>query len=166
MNIREVAVSLSAYNRWVNHQIYEAAAVLSDEDRRRELGGAFGSVHGTLQHLIVADRVWLRRFRRQPLTAVTDQDRQVTFEELRVWRLETDSDLEQWAALLDPDFYEQPFSFTSVVYKRARTVPGWAAVLHVFNHQTHHRGQVMTLLRQLGSTVAISADLPWGPYFD
>ena len=46
------------------------------------------------------------------------------------------------------------------------TVPGWSAVLHLFNHQTHHRGQVLTLLRQLGSPAGIVADIPWGPYFD
>jgi uncharacterized damage-inducible protein DinB len=167
MNIREVASTMAAYNRWVNAQIYEAATALSEEERRRTLGGAFGSVHGTLSHLVVSDQVWLQRFRGQPLTwPAAGQDVHADFASLREARLLTDADLEAWAASIDPAFGDRAFSFRSIVYNRDRTVPGWSAVLHLFNHQTHHRGQVMTLLRQLGSTAPISADLPWGPFFD
>jgi uncharacterized damage-inducible protein DinB len=166
MNIREVAVAYAAYNQWVNGQIYEAAAALTDGDRRRDLGAPLGSVHATLQHLIVADRLWLQRFRGQPPTAQADQNRQLTFDELRAWRLETDADLTRWAESLDPEFGERPFYFVSIVYDRERTVPGWSAVVHMFNHQTHHRGQVMTLLRQLGREPGLVADLIWAPHFD
>jgi uncharacterized damage-inducible protein DinB len=165
MNIREVAMAFAAYNRWVNEQIYDAAAALSDADRKREIGGAFGSVHGTLKHLVQADQLWLQRFRGQPLTAHR-QSYPDDFDELRALRLETDRDVDQWAASLDPELGERPFHFVSVAYNRDRTLPGWAAVVHLFNHQTHHRGQVMTLLRQLGCAPGLVADLPWMPYFD
>lgn len=165
MHLREVATAMAAYNRWVNAQIYEAAARLADDERRRVLGGAFGSVHGTLSHLIVGDRLWLQRFRGESVTIPTP-GQFPDFESLRAARLETDSDIDAWAASLDDDFGDRPFHFRSIAYNRERSVPGWSVVLHLFNHQTHHRGQVLTLLRQLGSQAGIVADLPWGPYFD
>jgi len=167
VNIRDVATTFAAYNRWVNVQIYDAASKITDDARRRTLGGSFGSVHRTLSHLIQGDRLWLQRFHGQPVPQLPPgQDPYPDFESLRSARLDTDGDIDAWAVSLDDAFGDRPFSFKSVVYNRDRTVPGWAAVLHMFNHQTHHRGQVLTLLRQLGSPVGIVADLPWGPYFD
>ena len=167
MNIRDMASTMAAYNRWVNAQIYDAVGALSEDERRRPMGHAFGSLHATLTHLIVGDRLWLQRFRGQPAKLPPPGEELFPdFAALRAARLETDAEIDAWAATLDEAFADRQFSFRSIVYNRDRTTPGWAIVLHFFNHQTHHRGQVMTLLRQLGSTVAILADLPWGPYFD
>ncbi|HEY8550808.1 MAG TPA: DinB family protein [Vicinamibacterales bacterium] len=166
MEMREIAVTMAAYNRWMNEQIYEAVAALTDEERRRELGGAFGSVHGTLCHLLVSDRVWLLRFRGEPIPPDVATGVPETFDALREARRRMDDDIDRWASSLDEAFATRPFRFSSIVYRRERTVPGWAAVLHLFNHQTHHRGQVLTMLRQLGRPPGIVADLPWMPLFD
>ena len=167
MRLQDVAGTMSAYNRWVNTQIYVAAAALPDEARRRSLGGSFDSLHAVLTHLIVGDRVWLQRFRRQPLTVpAPGQALFATFDELAAVRLEVDIDIDAFVATLDDGFGDRPFTFTSIAYKCDRTIPGWAAVMHFFNHQTHHRGQVVTMLRQLGSRAPIVLDLPFGPYFD
>ena len=76
-----------------------------------------------------------------------------------------DGAIARWAATTDDDFAARPFPFHSVTYGRDRVVPGWAAVTHLFNHQAHHRGQVTTLLKQLGQDPGVT-DLPWMPFFD
>lgn len=165
IDMRDTAVALAAYNRWVNGQLYAAAGSLPDEARRREVGGAFSSVHGTLAHLVAADIVWLQRFRGEPVAA-PEPARLETFEGLSGIRRLTDDAIDAWASSIDAGFASRPFHFVSKVYNRERTVPGWAAVLHFFNHQTHHRGQVTTQLRLLGATGPLVADVPWMPYFD
>ena len=157
MFLREMATTLAAYNRWVNRQIYAAAAPLSDADRRKPLGGSFGSVHGTLSHLIVADRLWLNRFRGEPLSAPA-ADPFPEFADLQAARTATDDDIDRWVATLDESFGERPFYFRSIAYNRDRIIPGWSAVLHLFNHQTHHRGQVHCLLTRI-TDAAPSLDL-------
>jgi uncharacterized damage-inducible protein DinB len=167
VNIRDVAATMAAYSRWVNTQMYAAAAALPDDARRRSLGGPFQTLHATLAHIVVGDRVWLQRFRRQPLTwPGPGEDPFPTFEALSAARVEVDADIDTWVATLDDAFADSPFRFTSIAYKCDRTIPGYGAVLHFFNHQTHHRGQALTMLRQLGSGAPIVLDLPFGPYFD
>ncbi|HTV01712.1 MAG TPA: DinB family protein [Luteitalea sp.] len=160
MDVRVYATTMAGYNRWVNEQIFAAAASCADEDRRRAVGGAFGSLHATLEHLLVADQLWLQRFARVPLTAHEGRERLADFEVLRRERVSTDTAIDAWAAALTEDFAAAPFQFTSLAYQRDFTMPGWGAVTHLFNHQTHHRGQVTTLLRLLGCEAALSADLP------
>jgi uncharacterized damage-inducible protein DinB len=69
MDVRTYATTMASYNRWVNGQIFAAATARTDEERRRPVGGAFGSLHATLEHLLVTDQLWLQRFARVPLTA-------------------------------------------------------------------------------------------------
>ena len=87
--------ALARYNRWMNDRLYELAGRMRDEQRRRPLGAFFGSLHGTLNHLLLTDRVWISRF-------------------------------------------------------GACEAPVFNALSHLFNHQTHHRGQATTLFMQLG----------------
>jgi uncharacterized damage-inducible protein DinB len=164
MNLRLYAATMAAYNRWMNEKVYAAAAKLSDEERKRDLGAAFGSIHGTLNHLLVADQAWLQRFRGQAVTMKSvDQELHSAFEELRAAREAMDAEIEAWAAQLDEEFGTRPFRFYSVAYEQELTRPGWVLVAHVFNHQTHHRGQLTTLLEQLGADAGVT-DLPWMPF--
>jgi uncharacterized damage-inducible protein DinB len=168
MRLRDQAVALAAYNRWMNEKVYAAASQLSDDERKRDLGAFFRSVHGTLNHILLADRSWLQRFRGEQVTMTSPHDELYPlFDRLRSARRVTDLEIEQFAGGLDEDdsFADAPFRFWSVTYGKERVVPGWAAVLHMFNHQTHHRGQVTTLLKQLGQDPGVT-DLPWMPHFD
>jgi uncharacterized damage-inducible protein DinB len=160
MDVRAYATTMASYNRWVNGQIFAAATARTDEERRRPVGGAFGSLHATLEHLLVTDQLWLQRFARVPLTAHEGRGRFADFEVLRTERDATDTAIEVWASGVDEAFAGSPFTFTSLAYKRDYTMPGWAAVTHLFNHQTHHRGQAATLLRLLGHEAPLRADLP------
>lgn len=144
------------YNRWMNDKLYALAATLSDDDRKRDAGAFFKSIHGTLNHLLLADRVWLARFQgitvpdgfMGPGIRSLDQELFVDFEELRRQRALTDGELSAWVEALTPDRLAAPLEYTRHGQKVA--APLWGAVAHVFNHQTHHRGQVTTLLMQQG----------------
>ncbi len=166
MNIREYATGLATYNTWMNEKVYACSADLPDADRRRDLGAFFKSIHGTLNHILVADEAWLQRFRGQPVTMLSpSQELHSDFDDLRRARRAMDQEIAAWAEGLTDLFADRPFSFYSVTYKKDRVVPGWVAIAHVFNHQTHHRGQVTTLLKQLGKDPGVT-DLPWMPHFD
>jgi uncharacterized damage-inducible protein DinB len=149
-------LSLSAYaaqaryNRWMNETLYAVAGKLTGEERRRDLGAFFRSVHRTLNHLLLADRIWLARFGAglAPQFSSLGDELYDDFVVLRAERAKTDADLERWAATLTPELLAAPLSYRSS--RGEFTHPLWYAVSHLFNHQTHHRGQVTTLLMQLG----------------
>ncbi len=146
----------SRYNRWMNDKLYGLAAKLSDEARKRDAGAFFESIHGTFNHLLVADRVWLARFRGvavpsgfiAPGIRSLDQDLYEDFAELRRERALTDDELSGWVSGLSAEQLMAPL----VYGRRGKTQesPLWWAVAHLFNHQTHHRGQITTLFTQQG----------------
>jgi len=152
----EWLASAARYNRWMNEKIYALVATLPDDERKRDRGAFFKSIHGTLNHLLVADRVWLARFEGKtiddgfmgPGIRSLDQELYVDFEELRRQRASTDGALATWVSGLDDEQLRGPL----VYLRRGQKVesPLWWAVAHVFNHQTHHRGQITTLLSQRG----------------
>lgn len=162
MRLVEHYAAMARYNEWMNRKLYDAAATLPDDARRRDLGAFFGSVHGTLNHLVLTDRAWLVRFTSDPtllqsLDGTTpsfsgrlDQELYADFATLRTERERTDADVTRWVAGLDDDVLAGPIAYYSVAYARPYEHPLWWAVSHFFNHQTHHRGQVTTLLSQLG----------------
>jgi uncharacterized damage-inducible protein DinB len=166
MKIRDYATAMAAYGTWMNAKVFASAAELTDEDRKRDLGAFFKSIHGTLNHILLGDRAWLQRFRGEAITMRSaDQELFSAFDELWAERQNTDREIDAWARALDDRFADAPYAFFSVTYNKNRVVPGWAVITHLFNHQTHHRGQVTTLLKQLGKDPGVT-DLPWMPYFD
>ena len=156
---------MAEYNQWMNQKLYAICAAIPDTDRKRDRGAFFQSIHGTLNHLLYGDRAWLGRFTHQP-DAVPQLDRLLyeDFEELQQARQSTDQAILTWARTLTPEWLGQPLEYTSNVDQRTRTLPTWVLVTHLFNHQTHHRGQLTTLLSQMGYNPGIT-DLPWLPRF-
>ena len=167
MHLRDYAVAMAAYNRWMNERLYAVCAELPDAERRRDRGAFFKSIHATLNHILLGDRWWMQRFAGQPLTPTgsPDQELYADFADLRAARRNADATLEAWAASLPDTLADEPFHFRSTTYNAERELPTWAVVVHVFNHQTHHRGQVTTLLSQLGIDPG-PTDFPWMPHFD
>lgn len=141
---------MAGYNAWANGRLYAAAGELRDADYRADLGAFFKSVHGTLNHLLVGDLLWLARFRRQPrppfnLDSILHEDRA----ELAAARKVLDADILRYVdGLTDADIAGD---LTYGMVTRAQTVtqPLVQALAHFFNHQTHHRGQVHALLTRL-----------------
>ena len=166
MKTKDYAVGMAAYNAWMNERVYACCEELSDEDRRRDLGAFFKSIHATLNHILLADEAWLQRFLGLPVTMTSPtQELHTSFTELRHARRSVDQQILAWAETLPDAFADAPFGFHSVVYATDRVIPGWAAIAHLFNHQTHHRGQITTLLKQLGKDPGVT-DLHMMPHFD
>jgi uncharacterized damage-inducible protein DinB len=155
--IPELYCALARYNRWMNDKIYAVASTLGDEERKRDRGAFFKSIQGTLNHLLVADRIWLGRLEGVPLEgdalgpggiSSLDQELYADFDELRRQRAATDGGIESWVAQITAERLAAPFRFVrrGVPFE----MPLWWLASQLFNHQTHHRGQVTTLLMQAG----------------
>jgi uncharacterized damage-inducible protein DinB len=141
---------LAGYNRWMNDKLYALCATLSDEERKRDRGAFFRSIHGTLNHLLLTDRGWLARFAGEPWAFRSlDQELCAEFADLRRERALTDDAIESFCAGLTEERLAAEFSSTTYAGRTFRH-PVAPALLHVFNHQAHHRGQLTTLLSQIG----------------
>ena len=155
--------AFARYNRWMNERLYALCATLGDDERKRDRGAFFRSIHGTLNHLVLTDRAWLWRFTHDPglaesrgadgqpiaLTGRLDQELYGDFDELRRERARTDAGIEAWVAMIDAGRLAAPIAYSTTRGERCEH-PLWWALTHFFNHQTHHRGQLTTLLCQLG----------------
>ncbi|MBC3948753.1 DinB family protein [Pseudomonas folii] len=161
---------MARYNLWMNDKLYFAAASLPTEALSADRNAFFGSILGTLNHLLVADTIWLKRFARHPagfpaLDGVCGlRDPQALNEqmfnnlaELTAQRRRMDQAIIDWAAELEEDDLDVVLHYTNTAgVPAARNFYG--LLIHFFNHQTHHRGQATTLLTQAGADVG-STDL-------
>lgn len=138
------------YNRLANETLYEACAALSDGERRRDLGAFFGSIHGTLNHLLLGDRIWMGRFEggTYPSTDLGATLRE-EFAALRTARADMDAHIEAFFWRLPADFAAGTIRYVNNAGLTSED-PLDVLLPHFFNHQTHHRAQVHTLLSQLG----------------
>ncbi len=161
-------VLMATYNEWMNAKLYEAAAKLSPQELAADRKAFFGSLIGTLNHIVVADTLWLKRLAAQPghhpvLDAVGDLPTpasldQVLFAdlgELLKRRQMLDGIIKQWAAELTQQDLSQVLSYRNM--KGVAAKKNLASILaHFFNHQTHHRGQASTLLAQAGVDLGVT----------
>lgn len=157
MDMQQLFLALARYNRWMNEKLYAECAKLSDEERKRERGTPFHSLHGLLNHLLLADRIWLGRFERTPFAfGSLDEEQYSNFEALRTAREAMDERIAHFAKALTEEELEGTFTYTSVVKPEPRAFPYWVCVMHLFNHQTHHRGQLTALLEQSGGDCGVT----------
>lgn len=153
--------ALALYNQAMNRKLYGLAATLSDGERRQDRGAFFGSIHGTLNHLLVGDRIWMLRLTGDEAKYVSrdesgapiaikamNQELYSQFDRLTRERERTDADItEAMHALTEADLTrEMSYQRAGTQVKHVR----WWALTHFFNHQTHHRGQATTLFSQAG----------------
>ena len=139
---------LARYNRLANERLYAACALLDDAEYRKQRPGSFGSIHGLLNHILLADRIWMARLQGEgrttpALNTVLCDD----FPELRAARTAQDAQMEAFFQTAGPEFLTRSFSYRNsrgLEYSEQAPV----AVAHMFNHQTHHRGQVHVMLSQ------------------
>ena len=145
---------MAGYNRWQNGNLYSCADQLSDPQRREQRGAFFGSIHGTLSHLLWGDQIWMSRFAGTPrpkAAGIPDSPRMVEdWDDLKRQRTAFDEVIIEWASKLDPQWLEGDLTWYSGSAKRELTKPKAMLVVHMFNHQTHHRGQVHCMLTQCG----------------
>ena len=138
-----------AFGRWANRMILESVAILMPEEYARPIGGSFGSVRGTLFHIYGADWVWLERFHGRSARAMPPGEESLTLDELALkWR-EVEAGQDAFIATLTQERLAEPLSYVAFSGDSFTRRLG-DALLHLANHGTYHRGQVATLLRQLG----------------
>lgn len=155
---RDYFGTFARYNRWANARLYGACAQLSDAERRQDRKAFFGSIHKTLNHLLVGDRVWMGRF------TGTDSGikalNQILFDDfaaLRRAREEEDSRIQRYVDGCTEARLADTLDFKSMDGV-ASSMPLVQVLGHFFNHQAHHRGQVHAMLTQAGAA-APSLDL-------
>jgi uncharacterized damage-inducible protein DinB len=151
----------AGYNAWCNRRLYDAAAALSDADYRADRGAFFKSVHGTLNHLLVGDRIWMRRFTgKGDVPASLDAILYADFAPLRAARQAEDGRIGAYVAGLTEADLTGLLRYRTVVRPQDIEQPLSPALDHFFNHQAHHRGQAHALISTvLGNQRTPSFDL-------
>lgn len=153
--------SMAVYNSWMNDRLYEICRGLSDEERKADRGLFFKSIHSTLNHLLFADMAWLCRFTGEAIELPPmGQDLFDDFEELAGARKAWDEKISAWASAISEGWLSEDRTYTSRMDGVTRTHPNWLLVTHLFNHETHHRGQVTAALSELGIDYG-STDIPF-----
>jgi uncharacterized damage-inducible protein DinB len=142
--------SFARYNEWANRRLYDAAAALPDADYRADRGAFFKSLHGTLNHLLAADRIWMQRFTGEgpvpnPLNAILHEE---------LAALRTAREAEDRRIIAYVDGLDEARLASTISYRRVSTPEVFVQALapalsHFFNHQTHHRGQAHAILTGL-----------------
>ena len=168
MSLQEHFKLLANYNEWMNVKVYDASAALSAPELICDRSAFFKSILGTLNHIAVGDTIWLQRFAEHPsckstLKPILEKPKPTNLDrllfsdlsqlcEFRRW---LDKIIVKWVSNLN----EQDLYYT-LSYKNMKDIPACrqysSLMLHFFNHQTHHRGQVTTLLTQAGQDVGVT----------
>lgn len=140
--------SLARYNEWANRRLYAACASLPEAEYQKSRPSFFGSIHATLNHILVGDRLWLGRINgHTPRIVSLDQILYPEFLGLKVAREAEDAQIVNTIDSLSDARLDQPLDYTTMAGEKQRA-PLRFVLGHVFNHQAHHRGQVHDMLSQ------------------
>ncbi len=145
--------TMAAYNAEMNKRLYDAAGRLDDAERRAPRGAFWGSIHGTLVHILWGDSQWMSRFDNwsRPATPIKQSDQFIEeWAELRTAREKGDADISRWAGAVDEAWLGEDLVWFSGAAGREIRAPKRFLVAHFFNHQTHHRGQAHAMLTAAG----------------
>jgi len=145
--------TMAAYNAEMNRRLYAAAARIPDAERRRDRGAFWGSLHGTLCHLLWGDQMWMSRFDDWPKPAVPQKESAALvadFDELARQRIDADAAISEWAGRVTDAWLAEELAWFSVSVQKEFRQPRSLLVTHLFNHQTHHRGQAHALITACG----------------
>lgn len=161
----EYCRTMARYNQWQNKSLMSIVARLDEDDLRADRGAFFGSILGTLNHLLWGDLIWIARFDGGEPPEATLQDSPEITPHKTEWarmRFLTDGRIREWARRVDAVDLVGDLNWYSVAYEKDMSVPLSLGVMQLFNHQTHHRGQVHAMLTALGHDPG-STDLPFMP---
>ncbi len=139
------------YNHWMNQQLYRVCETIPDSERKKDMGAFFHSIHGTLNHLLLGDRLWMGRFTGSGFSITSlDQELYADFDVLHREREITDVEIDSWVRRCSDTQLQSTLEYIAAVDKQPRHLPLAKALTHLFQHQIHHRGQITTLISQLG----------------
>ena len=157
------ARDMALYNRWQNRHLYALCAALGDRERRLDRGMFFGSIHHTLNHILVIDRVLLRMVHDGTLSSFDHREVPCDdFDDLRQERERFDEGLIALASMHDAPWFAERVTFWSERLNRERRPPRSFLLAQMFNHQTHHRSQITSELHKLGVDYGVT-DMPYNP---
>lgn len=145
--MRDYFLRLAAYNAWANRRLYAACAALDPAAYHAPRPAFFGSIHGTLNHILVGDRLWQARIRGEVLSLALDHELCADLPSLGAARVAEDARIVETVAGLTAERIAAPLHYANV-RGDAFATPMAVVLGHLFNHQTHHRGQVHDLLSQ------------------
>jgi uncharacterized damage-inducible protein DinB len=146
---------MAAYNAEMNRRLYAAAGRLDDAERKRDRGAFWGSIHATLTHLLWGDRMWMSRLAgwpKPPLKLPQSIALEDDFAALAAARAQADAGIIAWSGDVDAEWLAGDLAWYSGARQRDEVRPRGLVVTHLFNHQTHHRGQVHAMLTAAGQT--------------
>tara|TARA_R110002124_G_scaffold68568_9_gene185353 strand:- start:108 stop:620 length:513 start_codon:yes stop_codon:yes gene_type:complete len=161
----EFARMMARYNSWQNGQMAAAMAQLDETALRAARGAFFGSILRTASHVLWGDTIWMSRFQGVEPPAVSIAQSPEMFGEFEGWqqaRLAMDARIEAWAGRLEQGDIDADLTWYSGLSKAEMRKPMSVLVVHLFNHQTHHRGQISAMLTAAGQAQG-PTDLPWMP---
>lgn len=155
MTLQE-AKTLHAYNSWANNRIFEAIEQLPNEQYMNDMKSSHGGIHGTFVHTIGAEKVWLERFNANPQPFLKATEIPDAAELKKIWE-KVGYDTAKWLGMMSDKKLNEIFEMKTLkgdVFKHIF----WQAFQHVVNHSSYHRGQIITMLRQIGAK-PVSTDL-------
>ncbi len=159
---------MARYNHWQNREVLKALEGLSPDELTQERGAFFGSIFKTLNHLLWGDQLWMSRFDGGAGPGMDGMAGLEMTPTLAVWgaeRFRTDGRIRLWAENLKSIDLLGDLSWYSGLSKQEMSKPKALCVMQLFNHQTHHRGQVHAMMTQAGLSTA-ATDIPFMPEDD
>lgn len=161
----QYAISMANYNSWQNDVLVKAASLLSIQELQKDRGAFFGSIQNTFSHILWGDQIWLSRFSGAtapkggiPESAQLYSDWNAFIEK----RARFDQTIINWANTVDSNWFNGDLSWFSGAVNREVIKPKSLLVMHLFNHQTHHRGQIHAMLTAAGAKTD-DTDMPFMP---
>jgi uncharacterized damage-inducible protein DinB len=161
-DIKQSFLNLARYNERVNHEMYAVLAGLTNKARKQDAGSWFGSIHGILNHVIICDFNWLKRYRAlapdspvlndprlDPPNLSWEHDLHDSFTALREDRAIVDERIGAWFEEFPAARYEEVFEYQDSIGNMRQAMAG-AAFEFLFLHQTHHRGQISQIMDSMG----------------
>lgn len=156
MNLLDVK-QLFAYSAWATNRIFDAVAALPEEQYFRDMHSSHGGVHGTLTHFVGAEKIWLSRWVGQPMTTPLQAKEIASLAELKTLWETVGRETARFVATCNEKKLQETITITTL--KGDKYTNSFAQMFqHVVNHSSYHRGQIVTLLRQLGAK-PVSTDL-------
>jgi len=156
---------MAEYNQWMNKRLYASCGSMTDSERKKDRSAFFGSIHRTLNHIMFGDLAFMSRFTGNPKSVPElGVDLYTDYEELWVARSKLDDRILDWTKSLSKDWLLEELSYESKIDGVTRTMARWILVTQMFNHETHHRGQITTLLSQSGIDMG-TTDIPFMPQY-
>lgn len=165
MPSRDYAVLMARYNRWQNDNLMKAASTLSPNERQEDRGAFFSSIEATFSHLLWGDTIWMSRFAGTPppTGGIPDSTSLISdWGQFQAERVLMDETILQWAKHVDADWFDGDLRWYSGAIKSEISKPKPLLVVQLFNHQTHHRGQIHAMLTAAGARPG-DTDVPFMP---